>query len=116
MPGAGALNQRLVFEKRTNTPDDYGNVAADFEVQFTEPAELVVPRLGNEAVTAARLAGQQPVTIRVGMNSRTVQIQADWRAVDSRNPAIIYALTAPPVDRLQTRQWLEIPAVIGVAA
>jgi hypothetical protein len=45
-----------------------------------------------------------------------VTIQADWRAVDSRNAGIVYAITAPPVDREQTRMWLEIPAVIGIAA
>lgn len=114
--GAGQLTQRLVFQSRASVSDDYGNEQAGFADAFTEPAQLVVAGLGNEAVAAARLEGRQPVTIRVRRNSRTVQIQADWRAVDARNPGIVYALTAAPVDREQKRQWLEMPAVIGAAA
>jgi head-tail adaptor len=116
MPGAGALTDRLVFQRRSTTPDDYGNEEAGFADAFTEPAELVILGLGNEAIAAARLEGRQPVTIRVRHNSRTVQIQADWRAMDERNPGIVYALTAAPVDRERKRRWLEIPAVLGAAA
>jgi head-tail adaptor len=116
MPSAGALNDRLVFQRRSSTPDEYGNEEAGFADAFTEPAELVIAGLGNEAIAAARLEGRQPVTIRVRHNSRTVQIQADWRAVDERNPGIVYALTAAPVDRERKRRWLEMPAVLGAAA
>jgi len=113
---ASRLTQRFTFQSRSATPDEFGNTQAGFADAFTEPAELVVPRLGSEAVIAARLQGTQPVTIRVRLNSRTVQIQADWRAVDSRAPNIVYAMTAPPIDREQKRRWLEIPATVGVAA
>lgn len=113
---AQKLKHRLTFAKRASFVDDFGNTSADFSNQFTEPAEIIIPRYGTEAVTEARLGGQQPVIIKVRRNSRTQQIQADWRAVDARNPAIVYALTAPPIDRDQTRKWLEIPAAHGVAA
>src|SRR5829696_8140299 len=103
---AGRLPHMLKFQQRTVVPDDYGNTQSVFADAFTEPAELVIPRLGSKSVVAARLQGTQPVTIRVRHNSRTVQIQSDWRAVDSRNNAIIYALTAAPVDREQRRRWL----------
>ena len=98
--------------------DDYGNSQSTFSNVFPgpEPAELIMPRLASEAVVAARLAGQQTVIIRVRLNSRTVQIQSDWRAVDSRNPGIVYAMTGAPVDREQKRKWLEIPAAMGIAA
>lgn len=115
-PSVGAMTHRLIFQSRSSVSDDYGNTRSSFADQFTEPAELIVPGLGNETVQAARLEGRQPVTIRVHRNSRTVTIQADWRAVDARNPGIVYALTAPPVDRDQRRQWLEMPATIGGAA
>ena len=116
MASASNLKHRLVFQQRIAEGDEYGNEEADFAPQFTVAAELIVPRLGSEAVMAARLEGRQPVTIRVRYSSQTAQIQADWRAVDTRNSGIVYALTAPPVDREQRRMWLEIPAVIGGAA
>lgn len=111
---AERMHHRLTFQRRTAATDDYGNTATDFVSQFTEAAELL-PARGFEAVTQARLAGQQPVILRVRLNGRTETIQADWRAVDARNAAIVYALTAPPVDRDQSRRWLEIPATIGAA-
>src|SRR5215204_4418848 len=105
---AQRMHESLIFQRRADSVDDYGNTSASFADQFTEPAELIVPRLGSEVSAQARLGGQQPVTIRLRLNPRTVQIQADWRAVSSRNPGVVYALTAPPVDREQTRRWLEV--------
>lgn len=112
---AEKLQHRLTFQRRSSATDDFGNTSSDFSDQFTERVEIM-PARGFEAVTQARLAGQQPVVLRLRLNSRTATIQADWRAVDARNPAIAYALTAPPVDREQTRRWLEIPATLGAAA
>jgi head-tail adaptor len=113
---AQRMQERLSFQKRVDTVDDYGNTSGDFAEQFIEPAEIIVPRLGSEGVVAARLAGQQPVIVRVRLNTRTRQINAGWRAVDARNPAMVLALTAAAVDREQNKQWLEIPATVGIAA
>ena len=113
---AEKFKHQLKFQRRADLVDDYGNSSSDFADVFTEPAELILPRFGNEAVVGARLAGQQPIIIRVRLNARTAQIRADWRAVDARNSALVYALTAPPIDRDQTRRWLELPAVHGAAA
>jgi len=113
---AQRMHERLTFQRRADSVDDYGNTSAAFANQFTEDAELIVPRQGSEAVVQARLQGQQPVIIRLRLNSRTATIQADWRAVSARNAGVVYALTAPPVDREQTRRWLEVPATIGAAA
>jgi len=115
-PHAGEMKHRLMFQKRTAVTDDYGNERADFVTEFTTSAALMVPGFGSEAAQSARLEGRQPVTIRVHRNSQTVQIQADWRAVDTRNAGIIYALTAPPVDREQRGIWLEMSATIGAPA
>jgi head-tail adaptor len=112
---AARLQHRLTWQRRIDATDDYGSTQSDFANQFTEPAE-VLPARGFEQVTQARLAGQQPVILRVRLNGRTQTIQSDWRAVDARNTAIVYAVTAPPIDREQTRRWLEIPATIGAAA
>ena len=73
---AEKLKHRLTFQRRADTVDDYGNSSSDFADQFTESAELVVPRFGNEAVVGARLAGQQPIIIRVRLNAKTAQIRA----------------------------------------
>jgi head-tail adaptor len=113
---AGRLRQRLVFRSRVLVEDGMGNSHADFVDRFEEPAELIVAGLGSEAVVAARLEGRQPVVIRVRYNSRTVQVQDDWVAVDARNRGIVYVLRAPPVDRIQDRRWLEMPATLGGTA
>jgi len=110
------LPHLLKFQVRQNTPDEFGNSQTEFIDQFTEPARLIFASFGNETVVASRLEGRQPVIIKLRLNSRTIQIQSNWRAVDARNTEIIYAISAPPVDRDQTRRWLEIPAVLGAAA
>lgn len=116
VPRAERLQRRLVFRQRSGEADEYGSVVGTFVDRFESRAELIIPGPGNEAVTGARLEGRQPLTIRVRYNSQTVQIQADWEAVDASNRAIVYAVRAPPMDREQSRRWLEIPAVIGEAS
>lgn len=82
MTKAGELSHRVSFQKRTEISDDYGNtVAGPFTEQFVVSAK-VQAKFGGETVIAARLQGEQPVTIVVRQNSRTLLIKDDWRAVD----------------------------------
>lgn len=111
---AGRMKTRLRFEARATADDGMGNLQADFEEQFCRWAE-VRPSIGIEAVTAARLAGQQPVDITVYRDCETRAIAADWRAVDLWD-GTIYALTSPPVDLSQNNARLTFKAVVGVAA
>lgn len=111
---AGRLKHRLSFQQRQLVSDGYGNTEGGFAEEFVRWAE-VKPSLGIETVNAARLAGQQPVDIVVRRDSETLTIGADWQAVDA-NDGTIYALTAPPIDLKQDRQYLTMKAVIGVAA
>lgn len=112
---AGRLSHRLSFRSRSLVSDGYGNQqSSDFTEAFVRWAEIK-PSLGIETVAAARLAGQQPVDISVRRDSETLTIAADWQAVDV-NEGTIYALTAPPIDLKQDRQYLTMKAVVGVAA
>lgn len=113
--GAGKLTHLLSFRSRSLVSDGYGNEeSSDFTEAFQRWAEIK-PSLGIETVNAARLAGQQPVDITVYRDSSTLDIEADWQAVDV-NEGTIYALTAPPIDLKQDRKYLTMKAVVGVAA
>jgi head-tail adaptor len=111
---AGRMNRRLRFEQREVRDDLMGNRQADFVERFCRWAEIR-PSLGIEAVTAARLAGEQPVDITVYRDCDTIDITPDWRAVDVY-AGTIYALASPPVDLDQRGARLTIKAVSGIAA
>jgi head-tail adaptor len=112
---AGQLRHRFGFEKRAATDDSYGNtVAGDFVEQFVVAAAFEA-RFGGEAVTAARLTGQQPVTLTVRQSTQTRLIATDWRAHDKRS-GVYYAIRSivdPDPDH--PGAWLDILCQAGVA-
>jgi head-tail adaptor len=123
MTTAGELRHRIAFDKRQDInpdfPDDLGNVQSVFVQQFIVSAK-VQAKFGGEAVVAARLVGQQPVTIIVRQSAQTRGITTEWRARDVRsNPdpekQTIFAIRSI-VDPDDRRQWLEILTQTGVAA
>jgi SPP1 family predicted phage head-tail adaptor len=79
--GAGSLRYRVTFAERNTTTDEYGNASTAWAERFTVAANII-PRLGGEAVDAARLAGRQPVVIRVRKSPDTAKITTDWKATD----------------------------------
>jgi head-tail adaptor len=84
MPGAGALNKRLRFEKRPAVADDgYGNVEGEWTAQFTCAARIA-PLRGSETVIGQRLAGVQPVIISIRSSGQSRAVEPNWRAVDTR--------------------------------
>lgn len=99
MTSAGELRHRVAFDRRQEVEDDYGNTQSDFVEQFIVAAK-VSAKFGGEAVTAARLTGQQPVTIVVRQSAQTRMITTDWRARDARNGEV-YAIRSivDPDDR-----------------
>jgi hypothetical protein len=117
MTTAGELSHKVAFDKRQDinpdAPDDLGNVQSVFVQQFVVSAK-VQAKFGGEAVTAARLTGQQPVTIVVRQSSLTNQIQPDWRARDVRS-GIEYAIRSI-VDPHDGGAFWEILTQTGVAA
>jgi SPP1 family predicted phage head-tail adaptor len=114
MPNSGDLRDRMRFEKRASTTDEYGNQSAgDFEAQFTRWAQIM-PLRGSEQVIASRLEGVQPVTVRVRWDAQTGGITTDWRAVDARSGRVYAIKTAADPDR--RRRWMEMLCVAGEAA
>lgn len=112
MPTAGDLRERLRFERRAQpVSDGAGNFEAAWEAQCTVAAG-VRPLTGGESVTAARLAGSQPVVITVRRSLATLAITSAWRAVNIRSGEV-YALTSPPADLERRGQYLDMLATIG---
>lgn len=110
---AGQLRHRVAFDRRQDVEDEYGNTKSDFVEQFVVAAK-VQAKFGGETVTAARLTGQQPVTIVVRQSAQTRQIGVDWRARDVRS-GVEYAIRSI-VDPDDRRAWLEILTQTGTAA
>lgn len=113
MTSAGELRHKVAFDKRMTVSDDYGNEQSSFEEQFVVAAK-VQAKFGGEAVAAARLTGQQPVTIIVRQSSQTRLIAVDWRARDVRS-GVQYAIRSI-VDPDDRRAFFEILTQTGVAA
>jgi SPP1 family predicted phage head-tail adaptor len=118
MDGAGALRERVSFDRREDLSGDsppgdaYGNVEGNWQEQFTVAARII-PRLGGEEVMAARLAGRQPYTIRVRSSSDTRRISTDWRARNARD-GIVYNIRA--VSNVDERNvFLDLLCEAGVA-
>lgn len=116
MIGAGDLRHRIAFGKREqinpDSPADLGNTESGFVEQFQVFAK-VQAKFGGEAVIAARLIGQQPVTITVRQNSMTEQVTTEWRAIDV-NEGTEYAIRSI-VDPDDSGAFFEILAQTGVA-
>ncbi|MGY6251638.1 head-tail adaptor protein [Bosea thiooxidans] len=110
--GAGALNQVVAFQVRSEADDGYGNpITGDFATQFHEPCRLQ-PLKGGEPVLAARLTRVQPYVLRVRSSARTRRIGIDWRAVNTRTGAI-YNITAI-INQDERNAYLEMLVTSGV--
>lgn len=114
-PSAGAMRERMHFQRKEALDDGMGNeVSGSFQTVFTDAAELV-PLRGGESVMASRLTGVQPYIVRVRSSTRTRAVGADWRIVDARSGAV-YAITSPPTNQDQKNAWIDIMVTQGVAA
>lgn len=84
-----------------------GNVpGGPFFTVFTCWANLR-PRLGTEAVTAARLEGRQPWVVTVRNSEAMGDVTPAWQLVDDADPRRTFAIVAPPVDPDGKGQWIE---------
>ncbi|GJD58145.1 phage head closure protein [Methylobacterium dankookense] len=113
MPQAGDLRERVVFQSRAATDDGYGNTVTGAWTSRFERAAQFLMRPGSEAVTAARLEGQQPVTMIVRFDSQTCTITPAWRAIDKRT-GVVYAIQAA-ADMERKRQWWTLVCLAGAA-
>lgn len=114
---AGRLRSKIAFDARRRVnPDgglDLGNTRSVFDEQFVAAAEIK-PKLGGETVTAARLTGQNTVTITVRQNERTRRITPEWQARDVREE-VTYAIQSV-IDPDGDGTWIEILAQTGAAS
>lgn len=113
-PSAGAMRQKVYFQRRVEVEDDFGNTVADFQTIFTDAAEFI-PLRGGEQVTAARLTGIQPFIVRVRSSIASRAVAADWQIVDARS-GVVYAITAPPTNQDQKNAWLDMMVTQGRAS
>jgi SPP1 family predicted phage head-tail adaptor len=107
------MRERVRFEARVMAKDGYGNNRAKFEAKFSRAAAYLM-KPGSEAVLAARLQSQQPVTIIVRFDPDTQQIKPDWRVVDERTNEVFAIRAAADMDR--RRQWMTLVCVAGEVA
>ncbi|WP_242217974.1 phage head completion protein [Shinella zoogloeoides] len=123
--GSGQLYERVAFDERALQSDGHGNEQEDFVEAFECRAGFTYLR-GTEAVIAARLEGRQPIVVRVRRNSKTEQIDHDWRMRNLRDgewaggsgeeywkgPTYAVRSVIPTTDR----QWIDITVESGTAA
>jgi head-tail adaptor len=110
---ASQLRDRVTFQRRGVTSDDYGNeVTGNWADQFVISARISSPRGGSEQVLAQRLQGVRPVEIAIWNSAQARQIDPSWRAVNARNPAEIYNIhdIRDPDGR---RVWLVLTCTLG---
>lgn len=112
---AGQLVERVRFEPRAVQPaDDIGNVEGEFDTAAPVLRwALFLMRPGSEAMTEARLAGRQPVTVVTRWDSATAAVTPDWRMTDVRT-GFVYAIQAA-ADMDRGREWMTFVCEAGVA-
>ena len=113
---AGDLRYRVKFSERNVVGDEYGNPTTGWVDRFTVAANIT-PQQGGEAVDAARLAGRQPVTIRVRRSADTALIRTDWKATNVGDGTEYNIRTAidPEQGTVEHGKWVECLAEAGVA-
>ena len=113
---AGDLRYRVKFSERNVVGDEYGNPTTGWVDRFTVAANIT-PQQGGEAVDAARLAGRQPVTIRVRRSADTALIRTDWKATNVGDGTEYNIRTAidPEQGSVEHGKYVECLAEAGVA-
>ena len=113
---AGDLRYRVKFSERNEVGDVYGNPTTAWVDRFTVAANIV-PMQGDEAVNAERLAGRQPVIIRVRRSADTARIRTDWKATNTGDGTQYNIRTAidPMQGSVEHGKWIECMAEAGVA-
>jgi head-tail adaptor len=113
--GAGDLRYRVTFSERDQVQDEFGNVSTGWLERFTVSANIIA-KVGGEAVEAARLAGRQPVLIRVRKSSDAMLVTTDWKATDEAGREYnIRTAIDPSIGDSGHGFWIEMLAETGVA-
>lgn len=114
MATAGALRERVRFQRRPNEDDGFGNPQSGEFTDVHECAARIMPKLGSETVLASRLSGIQPFLVTVRMCSVLADLAADWRLVDARNSDRVFNIKSFS-NPDEHRQYLELLVEQGTA-
>lgn len=91
---AAQFTRSVTFQSRADNAD--GDALGAWADVVTRRAKIV-PRLAGEAALNARLQGEQPVVISIRRDAVTKTIDNAWRAIDARDPAVVWSISSPPV-------------------
>ncbi|MDO1560418.1 head-tail adaptor protein [Brevundimonas sp. 2R-24] len=109
--GAGDLRQRVKFQRRVNTINDYGNAVGSWQDLAVERACSLAPTRGGEDVQAGRVQGRASWDCWVRSDSGTRTIVPGDRAVDTRTGQAFNVAFAGDMDG--RRIWILIQLVSG---
>lgn len=111
---AGALRERLQWQRRGDGDDGFGNTipgVGPWETQFTTEAAVTPAGAGDEVAQGARFEGVQPYTVTVRYFPSIDDVTTAWRLVDARRDYRQYAIKALTVD--PKSKWVEVLAIEG---
>jgi len=115
----GALRERMHFQRRGDGDDGMGGPpqpgTGEFATVFTASAGLR-PRVGGEAVDAARLGGRQPFVMTVRYSEQMAEVTPAWQLLDARKEGRVLSIISPLADPDGKNQWLEFLAVEGASS
>lgn len=109
---ATELRERVRFDARITTTNDYGGVEGEW-VEGVTVAARITPMQRGEEVLSRRLSGTRVVRIRVRRSEATVAIGSDARAVDVRTGETYNVRGIDPVG--ERRAYLDFLAESGGA-
>ena len=111
MSGSGDMRESVRFDRRTATPDGYGNALTGWAPLYGPVRAKIVPINGREEVLAGKLAGIQPFAITIRYSDAAAQITPECRAVNART-GVTYDITAIQNPDLR-HEWLSILVKAG---
>lgn len=110
--GAGALQDRLGFQKLGEASDGAGGVISSFAEIFVCRARIMHQR-GGEGILAGRLEGRHTIVARVRASTDARAVTSDWRVVDKRSGTVYAVRDVTPSD---DRAYIDFLCESGVAA
>jgi head-tail adaptor len=109
--GAGAMDYKVAFDAPLATPNGQGGTYAGWAERLQAFAQFTYLR-GGEVVLAARLAGRQPVVVKIRASAAAAAIATDWRMRDLRSGEAYNIRSIVPSD---DRQFYHLTCESGVA-
>ena len=110
LPGAGALNKRVTFQRERQTADGAGGYSLAWQDYLTVWARYT-PERGREVIQADRLASTAMALLVVRSSTDTRQLTAADRVLVDKVPHQIRAIANPD----QQNRFLEMVLEQGVA-